>query len=154
MDCTRTKMDNTSLGGIVRRLQLWNIHNRTTHARRPDKAAVLEVLELLAIAVNTLEFLPTPDPPSGTGTEERAVEIGSDDFAVMFDFAVDGGTLGPWDAGVCNEDVEAGVEFGNDLIDDGIDVGLVGDVELVGFACSCIRFFSSETYELDKFAYT
>ena len=133
-------MDNASLGRIVRRLQLRDIHNRATHARRPDEATVSKVLELLAVTINTLELLSTPDSASSTGTEERAVEIGGDDFAVVFDLAVDGRALGPGNARVGDEDVEAGVEFGHDLVDDGVDVGLVSNVELIRLACNYVRF--------------
>ena len=127
-------MNDARLGRIVGRLQLRNVHNRAAHARGADKAAVLEVLELLAAAVDALELLPAPDPAGGTCAEEGAVEIGGDNFAVVVDLAIDRGALRPGHARVGDEDVKAGVEVGDDLVDDGVDVGLVGHVELVGFA--------------------
>ena len=141
-----TKMDNPSLSRIVRCLQLRNIHNRATHTRRPDETAVPEVLNLLAATINTLELLPAPDPARSPGAEEGAVEVSSDDFAVVVDFAVDGGSLRPGHARVGDEDVEPAVEFGDDLVDDCVDVGLVGDVELVGFACNFINVLLKCSY--------
>ena len=134
-----TEMNNPGLGSIIRSLQLWNIHNRAAHARRPDEASIFEILNLLPAAINALELLSAPDPAGGTSTEKGTVEIGSDDFTIMFDLAVDGWSLGPGNARIGNEDVQAGVEFGYDLVDDGVDIGLIGDVELVSFACCLLR---------------
>lgn len=128
-------MNDSSLGRVICGLQLRNVHNRAAHARRSDEASIAEILNLLPAAIDALEFLAAPDPASGTGAEEGAVEVGGDDFAVVLDLAVDGWTLGPRHARVGDEDVQTGVEVGNDLVDDGVDFGLVGDVELVGFAC-------------------
>ena len=128
-------MNDSSFGSVICSLQLWNIHNRATHARRSDEASIFEILNLLPVAIDAFELLPAPDPACSTGAEEGAVEICGDYFTIMFDFAIDGRTLGPGNSRIGNEDVETGVEFGDDLVDDGVDVGLVGDVELVGFAC-------------------
>lgn len=128
-------MDYSSFGSVICSLQLRNIDNRATHARRSDKASILEVLNLLSATIDALELLSAPDPASSTSAEEGAVKISSDDFTIMFDFAIDSWTLGPRNSRIGNEDVETGVEVGDDLVDDGVDVCLVGDVELVGFAC-------------------
>lgn len=39
-----TKVDDTSLGSVVRRLELRDVHNVSAHARRSDEASVGEVL--------------------------------------------------------------------------------------------------------------
>lgn len=53
----------------------------------------------------------------------------------MVNLAVDHGALGPGDAGVGDEDVEAIVEFGDLGLYGFFDFGGVLDVDLVGFAC-------------------
>ncbi len=129
-----TKVDDTSLGGIVRSLQLRDVDNMPAHRRRRDEAAVGEVLELVAIGIGALELLAAPDLAGRASAEEGAVKVGGDDLVVVGDLAADGGALGPGDAGVGNEDVEAAVELLDDFVDDLLDVGFVGDVDLVGLA--------------------
>lgn len=55
---------------------------------------------------------------------------------VVGDLAVDGGTLGPRDTRVGDEDVQAAIELLDDVVDLLLDVGLVGNVDLVGLACT------------------
>lgn len=54
---------------------------------------------------------------------------------VVGDLTVDGGTLGPRDTRVGDEDVQAAIELLDDVVDLLLDVGLVGNVDLVGLAC-------------------
>jgi hypothetical protein len=56
----------------------------------------------------------------------------------VLDRAVEHGAFGPWDAGVGDEDVEAAVEFFDDLVDGRFDGLVGGDVDLVGLACEVL----------------
>jgi len=67
------------------------------------------------------------------GAVERTIEVGADDFMVVGDFAFEGGALGPRDAGVGDEDVEAAVELFDLGVDGGFDGVAVGYVDLVRF---------------------
>lgn len=125
----RTKVDDSGLRGIVRRLQLRDVDDVAAHGGGGDEAAVLEVRD-----VAFLLLLP-PDLTRSAGAEEGAVQIGGDDLVVVGDLAADGGALSPRHARVGNENVEPVVELGDDLIDDLFDVCFVSDVHLVGLAC-------------------
>lgn len=82
------------------------------------------------------------------GVVEGVVEVGVDDFFVVFDvvfgYVVEYGVVFLGDVWVGDEDVEVGVEFGEDVVVDGWgDGGEGGDVYLVGFVCLgglCVRF--------------
>lgn len=52
----------------------------------------------------------------------------------MVDLAIEGGTLGPRNAGICDEDVEATVEFLDDLIDGLLYWLPAGNIDLVCLA--------------------
>ena len=129
------QVDDTGLGSVVCSLELGNVDNVAGHGGRGDEAAVAVVLELVAVEVGALLPLPPPDLTGGTGAEEGTVKIGGDDLVVVGDLTVDGRTLGPWDARVGNEDVQTAVELLDNIVDLLLDIGLVGDVDLVGLAC-------------------
>lgn len=87
----------------------------STHTRSSNKAAVCETLQFFAVNVGTLLLLASPVSTSGFGTVECAVQIGSDNLTVVINFSVKHGALHPWDTSIGNENVEATVEFFNDL---------------------------------------
>ena len=127
-------MDDTSLGGVVRSLHLRDVDNGATHRRSGDEAAVGVVLERLAINGRLLLVLAAPVACGGASAVEGAVKVGADDLAVVVNLTVGHGALGPGDAGVGNEDVEAAVELLDDLGDGVVDSLRVRDVDLVGAA--------------------
>lgn len=130
----RTKVDNTSLGSVVRSLELRDVHNVPAHARRSDKASVSEVLELLAVGGGALGLLAAPVPTSRAGGVEGSVQIGGDDLLVVGELAVERGALRPWDAGVGDEDVETSAEVIDALVHGCLDGLVGGDVDLVCLA--------------------
>lgn len=105
------------------------------HTSSSHEATVGIVVQLLAVHRSHLFLLASPVLASGSSAVEGAVEIGSDDLAVVVDFAVEHGALSPWDTGIGDEDVETAIEFLDDLINHLIDVFGIGDVDLVGLAC-------------------
>lgn len=130
----RTKVDNTSLGSVVRSLELRDIDNMPAHTRRSDKASIREVLELLAVDGGALGLLAAPVPTGCASGVEGSVQIGGDDLLIVGDLAVERGALRPWDAGVGDEDVEAAAEVGDGLVDGLLDRLVGGDVYLVCLA--------------------
>ena len=128
-------MDDSGLGRVVSRLQLWNIDNVPAHTGCGNKAAICVVLQLVAMHVRSLIFLTSPVDTSGSGTVVGAVEIGSNDLAVVINLSVEHCSLSPWNTSIGNEDVKAAIEFLDDLVDRVAHVLGVGDVDLVGLAC-------------------
>jgi hypothetical protein len=112
----------------------------SAHARGRDKAAVGEVLELLAIGGGALGLLAAPVLTRCACGVERAVEIGGDDLLVVGELTVERGTLCPWDSRVRNEDVEAAAEIRNGLINCLLDCLRRGDVYLVCLACCVVSY--------------
>jgi hypothetical protein len=70
----------------------------------------------------------------GTSTVECAIQIGGYYLAVVVDFAIEGGTLSPGNAGVSDEDVEAAIEFLDNLIDGLLYWLPAGNIDLVCLA--------------------
>ena len=60
-----------------------------------------------------------------------AVHIGGHDILVMFDLTIKKVSLRPWNASICNKNVEAAIELSHDLIDNFFDVLLASDIYLV-----------------------
>ena len=71
---------------------------------------------------------------SGIRTVIHAVHIGRHDVLVMLDLAVEKAALRPWDASICNKNVEAAIEVFHDLIDYFFDVLLASNIYLVSSA--------------------
>ncbi len=124
-------MDDASLGCIVRCLQLWDVDNVSAHASRSNEAAVGVILKLLAMHACSLHLLAPPVQTGSPGTVEGAVEIGGDDLAVMIDLSVKHRPLCPRDTGIGDEDVEAAIEFFDNLVNRFLDVLGIGDIDLV-----------------------
>src|SRR4051812_31388823 len=97
-------MDYCSLRCIIRSLQLRNIYDMTTHARRRNEASGLKV-NLIAIKIRALHLLPPPVLPCRNGAEECPIQIRRHDLAVVLGLAIQCCTLGPRDARVGDEDV-------------------------------------------------
>ena len=127
-------MDDTSFGSIIRSLELGNIDNMPAHAGRSDKRTIGVILQLVARHRRHLLLLTSPMGGGGTGTIKSTVEVGSDDLAVVINLPIEHRSLCPGDTGIGNEDVEAAIEFFDDLVDHFLHVFGVGDVDLVGFA--------------------
>ena len=68
---------------------------------------------------------------SGICTVIDAVHIRRHDILVMFDLTVEEATLRPWDPSICNENVEAAIEFFHDLIYYFFDMLLASNIYLV-----------------------
>lgn len=117
-------MAHTSLGRIISRLQLGNIDDVPRHGRGGDKAAAAVALELVAREVDARLPLPPPYPATRARAVEDAVEVVGHDLAVVLELPVDGGALGPGDARVGHEDVEAVVEL--------LDLGGDGRLDSLG----------------------
>lgn len=128
----RTEVDNTGLGGIVRSLQLGNVDNVAAHGGSGNKAAVGEVLQLVAKQVSALVFLTAPVSSSSTGTVPSGVKIGLHDVQVVLDRAIDTGTLGPWDTGIGDENIEAAAKVFDSLVNSLLGLLVVAEVSLVG----------------------
>lgn len=143
------EMYNARLGGVVRGLQLRDVDDMTRHTSRSDKRSTSEVLERLAIDRCAFLLLASPVLPSSAGTVECAVEIGCDDFAVVVNFSVEHGALGPGDTGIGDEDVEAAIEFLDDVVDGFLDGFVLCDINLVGFAWKGLVGFSFMTCSCD-----
>lgn len=128
-------MYNTSLGSIIRRLGLRNVHNMCTHRRCGDKAPRREVLQLVSVDIGALCFLPPPYLRSGFGGVISPVKIGLHDLVVMVEVGIYHGPLCPRDAGVGDENVQSTVEL-LDYFIDGVGGGFwIADVDWVCFAC-------------------
>lgn len=106
----------------------------SAHGSGSNKAAVGVVLQLLSIDICSLLLLASPDVGSRPGAVESSIEIGIDNVSVVIELTLGHGTLGPWDSGVGDEDVETAVE----LLDDGsygfFDRFRILDVDLVCLA--------------------
>ena len=125
---TATEMDNPRFSPVVRRLQLRDIDHVAGHRGCGDEGAGLEVFQFVFLLV-------APYGSTGARAVEGAVQIGADYLAVVVDLTVDHGALGPGNAGVGNEDVEAVVELGDLGFNCFFDFGGVLHVDLVGIAC-------------------
>ena len=130
-------MDNSSFRSVVRSLQLRDVDNMAAHTRCSNKAAILEV-NLIAIAISAFFSLSPPVLTCCTGAVERAVQVGVHDVVVVFDLAIEHGSLCPRDAGIGNENVEAAIELLDDFVDTLLYVLFVSNVDLIGFACIAI----------------
>jgi hypothetical protein len=104
-------MDDTGLGGVVGSLHLWDVHDMSAHRSCGNKAAVAIVLQLLSVDIRTLLLLASPDVGSGSSTVEGSIKVGSDDVCVVLKFTLGHRSLGPWNARVSHEDIEAAVEL-------------------------------------------
>lgn len=142
-------MDNSRLSSVIRSLQLWDVHNMSTHTSRRHETALSEH-RLQRFAINSRLFLLLTSPmySSDSRAVERAIQIRRDDFTVMVQFAFDSCALCPWDAGIGNEDVETAVEVADCGLD-GRGYGVVGCyVYLVCFGCR--RWRRSVSYALQS----
>jgi hypothetical protein len=124
---TLAEVDHACLGCVIGGLQLRDVDDVARHRCGGDEGAGAE-------AFDSLLLLLAPDGSTATGAVESAVEVGVDDLFVVVELAVDHGTLGPGDAGVGNEDVEAVVEFGDLCFDGFFHRGGVLHIDLVGLA--------------------
>jgi hypothetical protein len=71
---------------------------------------------------------------SSASTVECTIEICGHYFAVMFNLAIEGRALGPWDTGVGNEDVQTAIELRDDFIDGLLHGFPAGHIDLVCLA--------------------
>lgn len=127
-------MNHPRLRRIIRRLQLRNIHNMPTHTRRRHETPIRIPLQRASIQRRPLRLLSPEVLPRRPRAVKRPVEIRRHHLRVVSQVAVDHGALRPGDPAVGDEDVEAAVELGDDVVD-GRDDGVGGgDVDLVGFA--------------------
>ena len=124
-------MDDCSFGSIVRRLQLRNIDYMRAHTRGGNETSQLEILQPFAIQVRPLHLLASPVEAGGVSTVIHAVHIGRHDVLVMFDLTVEKVALRPWNAGICNQNVEAAIEFFHNVVNHLFDVLLASNVYLV-----------------------
>jgi len=124
-------VNDPGFGGIVGRLKLRNVDNMAAHAGSSDEASVPIVHQCPAIDVCTLLFLPPPDSTSRPGTIEGAIKIRSYNLAIMIDFAIEHRPLGPWYTSIGHENIQAAIEFFDDLIDSYFDLFVVRDIDLV-----------------------
>lgn len=125
-------MNDSSLRSVVGSLQLRDIDNVAAHARRGNETAILEI-DLVAIDIGAFHSLSPPVKACRACTVECAVQIGVHDIMVVFDPPIKHRTLCPRDACIGNENVEAAI-FVDDLVDCRLDMLLISDVDLVGFA--------------------
>ena len=61
----------------------------------------------------------------------HAIHVGGHDILVMLHLTVEKAALRPWDARICNEDIEATIELFDNLIDDFFDVILASNIDLI-----------------------
>jgi hypothetical protein len=127
-------VNNTGLGGVIRSLQLGNVDNMTAHGCSSDKAAVGEVFQLIAEQVSALVFLAAPVSGGGTGTVPGSVKVGLHNVQVVLDGAIDTGTLGPWNTGVGNKDIEAAAKVIYSLVNGILGLLVVAEVGLVSLS--------------------
>jgi len=128
-----TEVDDGSLRSIIRRLQLRDIDNMPTHAGSGDETPAPE-LNLIAIDVRLLLPLAPEVRASSMSRVIRSIHVYLHNLLIMVDLPVEHGALGPGDARVGNEDVEAAIEFLDDRIDGFLDVLSVDDIYLVCLA--------------------
>src|ERR1700728_640379 len=125
---TFAQMAHASLRCIVRRLELRDVHNMPTHARRRDEAAVGEAGKIVLLLL-------APDLAGCARAEENSINVSFHYFVVVRDLPVSHGALCPWDTSIGDEDVKSIVEFlrlrGDSFFD---DIGVL-DIHLVGPAC-------------------
>lgn len=126
-----TKVTDTGLGGVIRSLELRNVDNVTTHGGSSDKASVGEVLELVTVQVGTLLLLSSPVSSGSASAVPGSVEIGLNNIEVVLDGPVNSATLGPWDTGIGDENVEATVEVLDGFVNSGLSLLLVTQIGLV-----------------------
>jgi hypothetical protein len=126
-------VNDSGLGCIVGRLQLGNVHNVSAHAGRGNEAAALEV-DLVAVEVRAFLRLAPEVLAGGPRAVEGAVKVGAHHLPVVLQLPVDSRALRPRDARIGNEDIEAAVEFLDDLVDRLVDVVGVENVDLISAA--------------------
>ena len=133
--CTApTQVDDTSLGCIVRGLQLWNVDNVPTHASSSNETTVGIILELLAMHAGAFHFLTPPVCTGSLGAVVGAIKVGGNDLAVMVNFPVQHSSLCPWDTSVGDEDVETAIELFDNLINRFLDMFGISHIDLVRLA--------------------
>ncbi len=101
------------------------------HTRGGNETSQLEILQLLSTQIRPLHLLASPMEASSISTVIHAVHIGRHDILVMFDLTVEKAALRPWDASICDENVETAVELIHNLIDYFFDMRLASDIYLV-----------------------
>lgn len=126
-----TKVDNARLGRIVSSLHLREIDDMPAHRRRRDEAAVVEVGQFVAVQIGALVLLSPPMRSSSLGAVECPIKVASHNARVVIQRPVHHGSLGPGNARVGDEDIQAPVHLAHDGIDDNLDGVGVGDVDLV-----------------------
>jgi hypothetical protein len=127
-------VDNASLSGVIGSLQLWDVDDMTGHGRRSYESALCKAFQLLAVNGCAFLLLAAPMLTGSASAVECTVEICGYYFAVVVDLAIEGGTLGPWDSRIGDEDVEAAIELIDDLIYDFFYGLPAGNVDLVCLA--------------------
>jgi hypothetical protein len=127
-------VDDPSLRGIVRSLQLRYVDDMAAHTCCGYKAAILEI-DLVAIDVGALLGLSPPVETRGTRAIERTIQVCIHHVMVVFDLAVEHRALRPRDAGIGNKNIEAAIEFLDNFVYHRVDMLLVSDVDLIGLAC-------------------
>lgn len=139
-------MNNANLGGIVSSLHLGEVDNVAAHGSSGDKAAVGEVGERVSVNVGSLFLLSSPVGSSSLGTVKDTIQVDGDHVSVVLKGTVDHGALGPWDACIGNEDVQATVELLDGKVDGVLHGFGVSDVDLVSLGyierqvSLCIRY--------------
>jgi len=109
-------VDDAGLSRVISRLQLGNVDNVSAHAGCGHKAAICVVLQLVSLHIRSLLLLTSPVDAGSPSTVVGAIEIGSDNFAVVVDLSVQHCSLSPWDTGIGNEDVQTAVEFFDNVV--------------------------------------
>ena len=117
------------------------IDDSRADTRRRHESAVRETLQISAVGIRTLGLLAAPVRCGRAGAVEDTVEVGGDDSAVFVERAVEDGSFLGEDAGVGDEDVEAGVEVVDGGVDGGGDLLGGGYVDAVGFALDAVFCF-------------
>lgn len=124
-------MADTRLGRIIRSLELRNVDNVTAHRGSSDKTSISEILKLVAKQVGALFLLSSPMRGSSTSAVPGGIKVGLNNIQVVLNGAINGGTLGPWNASVGDENIQAAIEVLDGLIDDRLGFLLVAQVTLV-----------------------
>ena len=104
------------------------------HTASSNETAIIEPLELVAIAVQPFSLLSFPYLASSFRTVESTVDVGPHNFAVMLQLPSQRCTLRPRYATVRDEYVEAAIEFLDYCLDRRFNVRGVEDIDLVRLA--------------------
>jgi hypothetical protein len=127
-------VDDSGLGTVVDSLKLGDVDDATTHGSGGDEATGGEVLKRLAVDSSSLLLLATEVSTGRLGAPHDTIDVDSHDLLGSFGGAINEGTILPGNTRVGDEDVEATVELGDDIVD-GLVHGLgVDDVDLVSLA--------------------